>query len=137
MPLPLSFRAGVLAGLSLCITCLWVGEFRAGAAEPAPLMRDFIGINGHTIAFKPELYRPVCGLVRDYHPVDWDLGNDSAELPGFPFAKNGVDWKQVYGSWRTNGWNTDVCLMFETVKLADWENLEADARAYGRAFAHG
>ena len=100
-------------------------------------MRDFIGINGHTVAFKPELYRPVCGLVRDYHPVDWDLGNDSAELPGFPFAKNGVNWQQVYGSWRTNGWNTDVCLMFETVKLADWENLEADARTYGRAFAHG
>ena len=26
--------------------------------------------------------------------------------------------------------------MFESVKRADWENIEADARAYGRAFAH-
>ncbi len=137
MPLSKNTCSIIYVGLSLCFAVLCAGGFRAGAAEPAPLMRDFIGINGHTIAFKPELYRPVCGLVRDYHPVDWDLGSDSAELPGFPFAKNGVNWQQVYGSWRTNGWNTDVCLMFETVKLADWANLEADARAYGRAFAHG
>jgi serine/threonine-protein kinase ATR len=136
MPPPQKIRAAIFAGLSLCSAFLWAGIFRAGAVGTPPLMRDFIGINGHTIAFKPELYRPVCGLVRDYHPVDWDLGNDPAELPGFPFAKNGVDWQQVYGAWRTNGWNTDVCLMFETVKRADWKNLEADARAYGRAFAH-
>ena len=108
-----------------------------GAQEARPLMRDFIGLNGHTIAFKPELYRPVCGWVRDYHPVEWDLGKDSAELPGFPFAKNGVDWSRVYGSWRTNGWHTDVCLQFEALKQADWVNIEADAWAYGKAFAHG
>ena len=98
-------------------------------------MRDFIGINGHTVVFKPELYRPVCGLVRDYHPVTWDLGGDAATLPVFPFAKNGVDWNQVYGSWRTNGWNTDVCLQIESVKRADWGDLAANARAYGQAFA--
>jgi len=98
-------------------------------------MRDFIGINGHTVVFKPELYHPVCGLVRDYHPVTWDLGGDTATLPAFPLAKNGVDWNRVYGSWRTNGWNTDVCLQIESVKRADWGDLAANARAYGRAFA--
>ena len=108
-----------------------------GAEITRPLMRDFIGINGHTVQFKPALYRPVCGWVRDYHPVEWDLGKDTAELPGFPFAKNGVDWNHVYGSWRTNGWNTDVCLQFESIRQGNWKNIEADAWSYGRAFAHG
>lgn len=100
-----------------------------------PLMRDFIGINGHTVQFNPELYRPVCGLVRDYHPVEWDLGTNTTVLPAFPFAKNRVDWSQVYGSWRAKDWSIDACLMFESVKQADWKDLEADARAYGEAFA--
>jgi hypothetical protein len=137
MPVPKSFNQGVLPGLLFCSVLLGTGVFLAGAGETRPLMRDFIGLNGHTVQFKPELYRPVCGLVRDYHPVEWDLGNDPAELPGFPLAKNGVDWNQVYGSWRAKDWNIDVCLMFESVKRADWENIEADAWAYGRAFAHG
>ena len=98
-------------------------------------MKDLIGINGHTVQFRPELYRPVCGLVRDYHPVEWDLGRDSGVLPSFPWAKNGVDWNGVYGAWRSNGWNIDVCLMFESLKQADWRNIETDARAYGQAFA--
>jgi hypothetical protein len=107
----------------------------ADAAEKTPLMRDFIGINGHTILFKPELYRPVAGLVRDYHPVEWDLATDTGTLPEWPFAKNRVDWSGVYGSWKTNGWRTDVSLMFSTVPLTNWATLEADARAYGRSFA--
>lgn len=107
----------------------------AGAAAARPLMRDFIGLNGHTVQFKPELYRPVCGLVRDYHPVEWDLGTNTTVPPPFPFAKNGVDWSKVYGSWQAQDWTIDVCLMFESVKRAHWQNLETDARAYGEAFA--
>ena len=38
------------------------------------LFRDFMGLNVHSIGFKPELYKPVCRLVRDYHPMVWDLG---------------------------------------------------------------
>jgi hypothetical protein len=37
---------------------------------PKPLVRDFLGVNGHTIQFRPKLYRPVCRLARDYHPVE-------------------------------------------------------------------
>ncbi len=122
-------------GLAICLAALWAGALPAPAKEARPLMRDFIGINGHTVQFKPELYRPVCGLVRDYHPVQWDLGGNPAELPAFPLAKNGVDWNHVYGSWRAKGWNIDACLMFETVKRADWKDLESDARAYGKSTA--
>jgi len=67
-------------------------------------MREFIGLNGHTVQFKPELYQPVCRLVRDYHPVEWDLGRNTAEPAPFPFAKNRVDWSKAYGSWREKNW---------------------------------
>jgi hypothetical protein len=100
-----------------------------------PLIRDFVGINGHTVQFKPELYRPVCGLVRDYHPVEWDLGTDTAELPPFPFARNGVDWSSVYSSWTKKDWRISVSLMFETVNRTNWTELARDARAYAKAFA--
>ncbi|MEO5714902.1 MAG: cellulase family glycosylhydrolase [Luteolibacter sp.] len=105
------------------------------AAEPRPLMRDFIGINGHTVQFKPELYRPVCEKARDYHPVAWDLEKETSAPAPFPFAKNKVDWSKVYGSWKEKGWETDACLMFESIPQADWKNMEADAKAYGQSFA--
>jgi hypothetical protein len=108
---------------------------KTGAAETKPLMKDFIGINGHTVQFKPELYRPVATLVRDYHPVEWDLAKDTGVLPEWPFAKNRVDWSRVYGSWKEGGWRTDVSLMFETIPQTNWTNVEADAFAYGKAFA--
>lgn len=98
-------------------------------------MKEFIGLNGHTVQFKPDLYRPVARLVRDYHPVEWDLGAKTSEPAPFPFAKNRVDWSQVYGSWKEKGWTTDACLMFETIPLEDWNNLEKEARAYGEDFA--
>jgi len=98
-------------------------------------MREFIGLNGHTVQFKPELYQPVCRLVRDYHPVEWDLGRNTVEAAPFPFAKNRVDWSKVYGSWRERNWNIDVSLMFESIKRTNWTDIEMDARAYGRAFA--
>jgi hypothetical protein len=109
---------------------------RANAGELRPLMREFIGINGHTVQFKPDLYQPVCRLVRDYHPVEWDLGKDTAEAAPFPFAKNRVDWSKVYGSWREKGWDIDVSLMFESIKRTNWTDIEADAKAYGQAFAY-
>ena len=92
-------------------------------------MRDFIGLNGHTVQFKPELYQPVARLVRDYHPVAWDLDKDTSVAAPFPEAKNRVDWSQVYGSWKKHRWNTDACLMFESIPLADWVELEKDAHA--------
>lgn len=105
------------------------------AAPPRPLMNEFIGLNGHTVQFKPGLYAPAARLVRDYHPVEWDLGKETDKLPKFPEAKNRVDWSAVYASWQKQGWTTDACLMFETVPQAGWKDLEADAKAYGSAFA--
>jgi len=121
--------------MRILLLLLFIVGVPVAFAEEPPLLRDFIGINGHTVQFRPELYLPVCRLVRDYHPMAWDLGDDAAKLPPFPLAKNGVDWSRVYGSWRAKGWTVDVSLMFETVPLANWGQLETNARAYGEAFA--
>ena len=67
-----------------------------------PLMRDFIGLNGH-FAFKPDLYRPTCQLVRNYHPTIWDLGDDTSLPATFPLARNKVDWSVTYGAWKKAG----------------------------------
>jgi len=100
-----------------------------------PTMGEFMGINGHTVQFKPVLYAPTGRVVRDYHPVEWDLGKDTAVLPAFPEAKNRVNWEALYGSWKKEGYNIDVCLMFESVPHDKWKNVAADAEAYGKYFA--
>lgn len=117
------------------MTLVLVAGALPGRAEDRPTLSRFLGINGHTVQFRPALYRPVCGLVRDYHPVEWDLGKETSRLPEFPFAKNRVNWEHVYGSWRDQGWTIDVCLMFESVPRETWKAVDADARAYGEAFA--
>ena len=48
------------------------------------LMRDFMGLNVHTVQFKPELYAPVCRLLRDYHPIEWDFGDDTSRADDLP-----------------------------------------------------
>ena len=121
--------AGLIVALSLAVS------LRAENPTPRPVMRDFIGINGHTVQFKPELYRPVAQRVRDYHPVAWDLADKTAEPAPFPSAKNRVDWSKVYGSWKEKGWNIDACLMFESIPQDEWKNFETDAKAYAEAFA--
>jgi hypothetical protein len=108
------------------------------AADPAPqkpLFREFMGLNGHTIQFKPELYAPAVHAVRDYHPLGWDLGDDTSFKTPFPMARNGVDWGKVYGSWKSAGYETDVCIMLHEVPAKSWTDLPKDATDYGRSFA--
>ena len=120
------------------IVLLADGVAAARGEQPAaarPVFRDFMGINGHTVQFRPGLYQPVASLARDYHPIEWDLGKNSDFVTPFPLARNGVDWRGVYGSWRAQGWRIDVSLMFETIPRAQWKDLAADSRAYGERFA--
>lgn len=105
------------------------------APAPRPLMRDFMGLNVHTVQFKPALYAPVCRLLRDYHPVDWDVAGDPARATVFPMAANGVDWAALYGGWTRAGFEVDACLMFDTLAPDKWKDPAHDARAYGEAFA--
>jgi hypothetical protein len=104
------------------------------ATPPRPLFRDYVGICGHTVAFKPELYQPVCRWVRDYHPVKWDLEKDTSVLPEWPFAKNRVSWEKVYGSWREKDLRISACLQIDEMQK-DWKDMAKDAHAYAKAFA--
>lgn len=91
--------------LSLCLLLAFSAE-----AEK-PLMKDFIGINGH-FQFKPELYKQTCRLVRNYHNMDWDVAAPGDPIT-FPRCVNGVDWdKHVYGKWAEEGFEIDVCAQF-------------------------
>lgn len=107
------------------------GLVRAGEA---PFFRDFVGLCGHTVAFKPELYKPVCGWVRDYHPAAWDLDKDTSVLPEWPFAKNRVSWEKIYSSWREHGLKITVCLNIDELGKV-WKDPVKDAEAYGQGFA--
>jgi serine/threonine-protein kinase ATR len=101
-------------------------------------MREFMGLNVHTVQFKPDLYKPICRLLRDYHPIEWDFGSDTFRQTTFPMAANGVDWSQLYGVWAKAGYDIDACLMFDHLKADHWKNSADnghDARAYGEAFA--
>lgn len=100
-----------------------------------PLLRDFLGINGHTVQFKPDLYRPTTELVRDYHGMNWDVGDDTSRATTFPFAHNKVDWQSLYGSWRKAGYRIDASIMISKYKPNQWRDLAKDAERYGRAFA--
>lgn len=98
-------------------------------------MRDFMGINGHTVQFKPELYTPTGRLVRDYHPVEWDLQGNSSSLPNWPEARNRVNWESIYGAWQKKGYVIDACLMFESLPRDQWKDVAKDSFAYGSSFA--
>lgn len=103
-------------------------------APVKPILSDFIGLNVHTVLFRPELYAPVAKLLRNYHPVSWDLGDSAANYPGFPLCRNGVNWDALYGVWAKQGFRTSACLMFEELAADKWKNPE-DAYAYGYCFA--
>jgi hypothetical protein len=108
------------------------------AAEPLvqkPLFRDFMGLNTHTISFRPQLYRPIGTLARDYHPVEWDLGKETDFVTPFPQARNGVNWQSVYGSWQKEGWRIDASLMFESIPRDQWKDLARDSNSYAEHFA--
>lgn len=110
------------------------GSLVQGAEKPRPLMRDFMGLCVHTVQFKPALYAPVTRLLRDYHPVAWDLGDDTSFATKFPMARNGVDWTKVYGPWKQAGYRAHASLMFDDIPPASWKDLLRDAHAYGKAF---
>ena len=120
--------------LALTLTLTLVHGLSAQSSQ-SPLFRDFVGLCGHTVQFNPELYQPVCRVVRDYHPVKWDLGKDTSVMPEWPFAKNRVSWEKVYRAWHDKGLSISVCLQFDDMKAEDWKDIEHDAHAYAKGFA--
>ncbi|HET6248644.1 MAG TPA: hypothetical protein VFE47_13160 [Tepidisphaeraceae bacterium] len=131
----------VLAIAILCFLAPVIAPSVTRAADatrrPAmrPAMRDFMGLNTHTVGFRPDLYAPVCRNLRDYHPFDWDVGNDTSAATKFPMTVNGVSWEELYGNWTKKGYNIDSCIMFDGRPSDSWHEPAKDARVYGEAFA--
>ncbi len=109
-------------------------------APEKPLLKEFMGINGH-FTFKPELYRQVGRLVRNYHNVNWDVRQPGDPVT-VPVCVNGVNWKtDVYGPWAMAGYETDICIQFSGFKADTanyekfWRGQEAWCYGYGRSMA--
>ncbi|CAN5606019.1 hypothetical protein BH11ARM2_BH11ARM2_29950 [soil metagenome] len=98
-------------------------------------MGDFIGLNTHTVQFKTDLYRPVTRVLRNYHPMEWDLGGDTSGATTFPMTHNGISWLQLYGDWKAKGFTIDASAQFESIDPGKWKDLAKDPYAYGEAFA--
>ena len=134
-------RGLICFGVVMMVSLANAAQTTPADEHERPLMRDFVGLNsyatGHSPhrAFDPELYRPVSRRLREYHRVKRDLGDDPSEPAPLPWGKDGTDWAAVYGGWIAKGWDIDACLQFESIGRAKWGDIEADARAYGRAFA--
>ncbi|WFB35530.1 hypothetical protein P3T73_15365 [Kiritimatiellota bacterium B12222] len=99
--------------LLLPILCVLTATLTLAEVRPKPLMKDFMGINGH-FQFKPELYAQTCRLVRNYHNMNWDVKTPGDPIT-FPHCVNKVDWnKHVYGKWVAQGFEVDLCAQFGT-----------------------
>jgi len=75
-----------------------------------PLFKDFMAINGH-YTFKPDLYRQVARLARNYHNLNWDVKKPGDKIT-LPVCVNKVNWKRnLYGNWKAAGFETDICIL--------------------------
>lgn len=125
---------------TLLLAVLWSPGTPALAETPKPLLKDFLGINGH-FQFRPELYRPTAGLVRNYHNMNWDVAKPGDAIT-LPRCVNKVDWdSQVYGKWRQHGYEIDLCAQFGSFGegnkdyMALWQGKEGWMQDYGEALA--
>ncbi len=124
-------RLSLLLAAFVCLST----NLPAAEDKPRPLMRDFIGMCVHTVQFKPQLYAPVTSVVRDYHPLKWDIGDDTSYATKFPMARNGVDWGKMYGGWKMDGYRIEASIQFDDIPATEWRDLPRDAAAYGKSFA--
>jgi hypothetical protein len=72
-----SFLNPLHALTTACTFALSQSAAGENSAVPKPLFRDFIGLNVHTVQFKPVIYLPATKLLRNYHPFDWDVGSET------------------------------------------------------------
>lgn len=124
-------RTVLLIIISLCLL---------NAADNKPLIREFIGLNGH-FHFKPELYSQTCRLVRNYHNIKWDVKKLGDPIT-MPVCHHKVNWeKHVYGPWKKHGFETDICLQFSHFNhenpdyIKQWNQHLDWAYDYGHAVA--
>ena len=126
---------GLAGGLMLAGAPLAQGE------ADGPAMRDFMGMNVHVaqtfaqgVAGLPEMFRPATSLIREYHPLNFDIASPS-EPPNFPHDRwNWINWDDLYQGWVDQGYRINAAVMLNFDE-SQWQDPAAEARAYGQAFA--
>lgn len=122
-----------LAGSVLRATFMLALAGAADAAEPRPLLRDFLGINGD-FNFPASTYQPLCRLARMYHSTTWDVDAPGDAL-NIPWCTNGVKWdRDTYGPWQAAGFTTDASIQVEGFTTG-WSGTDAWCTAYGQGLA--
>jgi len=108
-----------------------------------PEMVDLIGVNIHAGAIYQNaplpgtysLYSPVTALLRDYHPMNWDV-TDTSDSTNFPYDKwNWINWSTLYGQFTSRGFAINACVQVDQFGDGQWDDAADDAYAYGAAFA--
>lgn len=93
------------------LLCCFASICSFAANRPKPVMKDFLGLNGH-FQFKPELYKQTCRLARNYHNMNWDVKKPGDPIT-LPVGTNKVNWDtHVYGKWVKEGFEIDLCAQF-------------------------
>lgn len=113
-------------------------------AQDKPLMRGFMGLDVHAAAIEqaghtddaPGLYSSAVHLVRDYHPLSWNLnGGGDATYPTDKW--NWINWSSLYGQWVAAGYEVNPAIQFNNSDLSAWSSdLAGQAYDYGYAFAN-
>lgn len=130
-----------LTQLSLAIFASATLFLQSGVAQASdsPAMKDFIGLNVHTVLFDPQmaLYQDIAHLLRDYHNLSWDIGTNTGNTPSFNPNFAGVNWDDLYPDWQDAGYEINPAIQWKSnfPDASDWNSLAADAYAYGQAFA--
>ena len=114
----------------------------AQGEDERPLMRDFMGMNVHVaqifdrgVEGVPEMFRPATSLIREYHPVNFDIASPG-EPTNFPHDQwKWINWDELYEPWVEQGYRINAVLMFDGFTDEAWDDPAGAARAYGRAFA--
>ena len=124
-----------MRSLLLCLLLMALLPLHAEGTPEKPLMKDFIAFNGHTIGVKPDLYAPLFKVIRDYHPMAWDV-KSPGEATQYPMTTNKVNWiDDVYGKWKKVNWDVDCSIQFENFKRPQFKDLAKDSFEFGKSFA--
>ena len=122
--------------LTLCVLCTYM------YAAERPLLKELMGLNGHTFQIDPAVYEPVADNLRDFHPMDWDVDGKPGQGTIFPVSRKHmhkgkqINWAELYGAWKKHGNTVNVSLMTSyTKKQGNWGDMEKEAYAYAKAFA--
>ena len=91
------------------------------------------------------MFSEISSLARSYHRLDWDI-EKPGDIPNFIQRQQGADnlkskwlnWNEEYSIWKTNGFSTDACILFNNDYFPEnnWSKPYTQAKKYGNDFAY-